>query len=268
MNNNLENLPIAVFDSGFGGLTVLKEIVKTLPKENIIYFGDNGRAPYGTKSGEIILKYVIDAMNFLVQKEVKIIVIACNTASAYAYDTLKSTYKIPILEVIEPASRTAIKTTKNKNIGVIATTAAINSNVYFNTIRKMDSNVNVFSKDCPLFVPLIEEGWIDKNVTREVVEEYLKYFDDKNIDSLILGCTHYPILQNIISKYFDDKINLINSGCEVANDVKNKLIELNLENKNDNPSYKFYTTDNIEKFKRLGSIFLGKEITDVEKINI
>ena len=269
MENNLKKLPIAVFDSGFGGLSVLKEIIKILPNENIIYFGDNGRAPYGTKSGETILNYAIDAMDFLIKKEVKLIVIACNTASAYAYNTLKNTYKIPILEVIKPASNVAVEITKNNNVGIIGTMATINSNIYTKTIKNINKNINVFNQACPIFVPLIEEGWIDKSITKDVVKEYLKYFDDKNIDTLILGCTHYPLIENIISEYFNNKINLINSGEEVSKNVKDELEKLDLiNNENKNPVYKFYTSDDINKFKKLGSLFLGQEIIDIEKIEI
>ena len=269
MENNLKDLPIAVFDSGFGGLSVLKEIIKILPNENVIYFGDNGRAPYGTKSGETILKYAIDAMDFLIQKRVKLIAIACNTASAYAYNTLKNTYKIPILEVIEPASNMATKITKNNNIGIIGTSATINSNIYTKTIKNINEKVNVFSQACPMFVPLIEEGWINKDIAKDIVKEYLKYFDDKNIDTLILGCTHYPLIEKTISEYFDNRINLINSGEEVSKNVKNELENLDLiNNENQNPVYKFYTSDDINKFKKLGSLFLEQEIVDIEKIEI
>ncbi len=218
----MNNQPIGIFDSGIGGLTVLKELRKLLPNEDVIYFGDTARVPYGTKSKKTITKYAFQIADFLLRQNVKLIVVACNTVSSNSLNALKRAYKIPIIGVIEPGVELALSVSKNKRIGVIGTSATINSHKYKLLLNKKSPDVKVFEKACPLFVPLIESGFINSKITDLTVEYYLKDLKNKNIDTLILGCTHYPLLTSAIKKFMGN-INIINSGYAVALKVKNKL---------------------------------------------
>ena len=193
--------PIGVFDSGIGGLTVVKEIINNLPDENIVYFGDTARVPYGNKSKNTVLRYSRQIVNFLKTKGVKAIVVACNTASALALDDLEKEIDIPIIGVVKPGAYAAVNTTKNNRVGVIATQSTVQSRLYQEIIAKQAPQINVFAKACPLFVPLVEEGWTNDTITLEVAKRYLRELQDKDIDTLILGCTHYPLLSDLISGY-------------------------------------------------------------------
>ena len=266
MNNN----PIGVFDSGLGGLTVLKEITSILPNENIVYFGDTARVPYGSRSKETVIKYTFQAINFLISKNVKSIVIACNTATARTLALAQEKYDIPIIGVIEAGARTAAYTTKNKSVGVIGTEGTINSKAYEKEINKLDSEIKIIGKACPLFVPIVEEGWADTEVARLTAKKYLEELQSSNIDSLVLGCTHYPLLTNTINKVVEGKIKLVNPARETAKDLKDVLTKNNLlaENSSDQPYYKYYVSDIPERFATIGREFLNTEIEDINQIEI
>jgi glutamate racemase len=265
----MDNRPIGVFDSGVGGLTVLKEITQLLPNESVVYFGDCGRTPYGIKSKETIVKYTWQDVNFLLRQDVKMIVVACNTASAYGYEIAKDGVDIPIVEVVEPGAETVVRETKNKSVGVIGTTATIKSDVYLNAIKRKNESVKVISKACPLFVNLVEEGWWDNDIAHMVVKEYLGSLKNKNIDTLVMGCTHYPLLEKTIQEVMGEEVKIVSSAHEVARVVKNHLSKYNMERKDENhPEYKFFTSDSAEKFIELGSLIMNKKLDNVEKIEI
>jgi glutamate racemase len=262
------NRPIGIFDSGFGGLTVMSAISKLMPKENLIYFGDTAHVPYGSKSKKIVTEFAMKISKFLVQNNVKMIVIACNTASAFSLDVLKKIIKVPIIGVIEAGSACAVENTKNKKIGVIGTEGTIKSNAYIKEIKKYDNKIKCFSKACPLFVPLVEEGWNKGKITEDIVNIYLKDLVNKQIDTIILGCTHYPLLKPTIKKVIGNKINVIDSANAIATAVKELLIKNNLIKKTNGSIYKFYVSDAPEKFKSIGTKFLGKKILTVKKVEI
>lgn len=253
----MNDLPIGVFDSGLGGLTVVRELMRILPNEDIVYLGDTARVPYGGRSREIITKFAREDANFLLNKKVKCIVIACNTASAMAGDVLKKEIKIPVFDVITPALSEANKISKGK-VGVIGTRATINSKAY-----KVD-----FSEACPLLVPFIEEGNLRSSALKIVVKEYLKPLKEKRISVLILGCTHYPIIENLIQKEMGKKVNLINPEKLVARDVKNYLIQNKmLRNNQTKGKVELYVTDLTDRFTFVASNFFGMSIkTNLKKV--
>ena len=261
-------MSIGVFDSGIGGLTVLKEIRKVLPNEKIFYFGDTARVPYGEKTKELITRYSKEIVEFLLDKEVSAIVVACNTATALALEELKKTFKIPIVGVIKAGARTAISTTKSGNIGVIGTKATVNSKRYEEEIKKLSESVKVVAKACPLFVPAVEEGILDGKLVDQIIKTYLDDFE-KEIDTLILGCTHYPLLKSAIGKIYTD-LNIVDPARETALDLKEILEEKNLL-KNDatkNKEVKYYVTDGKDKFKEIGIMFLDENIEKVELVKL
>jgi len=220
--------PIGVFDSGIGGLTVVKRLSSTLPNESIIYFGDTARVPYGSKSNSTVIEYSIQDTKFLLQKNIKALVVACNTASSIAIPDLKKMFDIPIIGMIEPGSRMALKKSQSKKIGVIGTRATVSNLAYSKEIKKINSSAQVIEKPCPLFVPLAEEGWINHKATYEVAEEYLKELREEKIDTLVLGCTHYPILSEVIRKVIGSKVTLIDSGIASSEVIKSELEKLDL----------------------------------------
>lgn len=240
MNEIISKSPIGIFDSGIGGLTVYKEIKKILPNEEIIYLGDTARVPYGTKSEKTIKRYSFENTLFLIEYSIKLLVVACNTSTAYALSSLSSSMKFPVVGVIEPGAVAALKKTKNGRIGVIGTRATIDSGAYLLALKKHDRKIKAYSAACPLFVPLVEEGMIDTEITDLTVEKYLSPLLKYNIDAIILGCTHYPILKPAIKKFLGDKIEIVDSGEETARCV---LEHLN-KNKMRNPS-KGSKTDRI-----------------------
>jgi glutamate racemase len=261
--------PIGIFDSGFGGLTVMKEIVKILPNEDIIYFGDTAHLPYGSKSKESIQKFSIDIANFLVKNKIKLLVVACNTASSFALEYLKEKLNIPVIGVVNPGVRSACKNTQIQRIGVIGTRGTINSNAYQNALLKIDKTLQVFSCACPLFVPLVEEGLTNSKITKDIAELYLKSLKTRRIDTLILGCTHYPLLKQIIGKVMGKKVVVVDSAKETAKTVFSILVTNNIKNtSNKRPSYKFYVSDDPSNFKKWGIKFLGKNIEDVKRIDL
>lgn len=267
-----KNAPIGVFDSGVGGLTVAREIMRQIPNERIVYFGDTARVPYGSKSKDNIIKFSRQIIRFLQTENVKAIVIACNTASALALDEMQQEFDLPILGVVKPGAKVAVETTANKRIGLIGTEANIRSGVYTRYIKSLDDEAKVFEKACPLFVPLVEEGWLHDDITLQVASRYLKELKEKDIDTLIMGCTHYPLIRSTIRKVMGDKVNLVNPAYETAIELKNLLERDNLANKCDvdSPSsmYRFYVSDAEEKFKLFANSILPFDITMTKQINI
>jgi len=261
------NRPIGVFDSGIGGLTVLKEIIKMLPQENTIYLGDTARVPYGIRSPETVIRYSFENTKFLSTRNIKLLVIACNTASSVSLDAIRNTVSIPVVGVIEPGAKAAVKATKNKRVGIIGTDATIMSNAYTNVIRDLDERIEVCGLPCPLFVPLVEEGWTEGDIATLVARKYLKDIKKKGIDTLVLGCTHYPLLKKVISKVMGRGIRLIDSAVEISHEIRTTLEALKIIRKEDDrPVRKFYVTDAPQKFLKLGERFLGKKIDHIEKI--
>lgn len=256
---------IGVFDSGVGGLTVVKELMKEIPWESLLYVGDIARSPYGTKSREAVTRFSIEIGKFLIHHGAEIIVVACNTASSVALDTLRSQLHVPILGVIEPGARIASKVTRNNKIGVIGTATTISSKSYHSAIKLYNPTAEIFQKPCPLLVPLVEEGWIDNPVTKLIVREYLHPMKELKIDTLILGCTHYPLLRDIIQQEMGDGVVLVDSAPWVALEVKRYLGE---KPKRGEECYKFYATDRVEQFAKMGERFLGREIKEVVKIEL
>lgn len=264
--------PVGVFDSGVGGLTVAREIMRQLPNEKIVYFGDTARVPYGSKSKETILKYSRQIIRFLKTKGVKAIVVACNTASALALEEIRDEIDMPIIGVVKPGAKVAVEKTVNKRVGVIATEATISSGLYTDYIKAQDADVTVYSKACPLFVPLVEEGWLKDSVTEEVARRYLEELKEQNIDTLVLGCTHYPLLRNMIGKLMGDEVTLVNPAYETAVSLGELLEEKGLaagnENRYASEMYDFYVSDAAEKFKKFANSILPFRIENISQINI
>ena len=258
--------PIGVFDSGIGGLTVMRSIMKRLPHENIVYFGDTARVPYGSKSPQTVREYSDQDTAFLTSKNVKMIVIACNTVSSVAVDVVQKRAKMPVVGVIVPGAQAASKATKNNRIGVIGTVGTIKSNAYTNAIRMENPKATVNALACPLFVPLAEEGWIDHKATELIAKEYLFPLKLAKIDTLVLGCTHYPILTDIIQKVFGGDVTLIDSGVATAEEVERVLIEHNLKNPSTHKAnLEFYVSDIPYKFTEVGERFLGQKLGRVRR---
>ncbi len=263
--------PIGVFDSGLGGLTVVREIMKNMPNERLVYFGDTARVPYGTKSKSTIIRYSRQIINFLKTQNVKAIVVACNTASALALDTVENEIDIPIIGVVRPGTDMALKATKNKKIGVIATDSTIRSNLYQKLLTEGDEDVKVYAKACPLFVPLVEEGWTNDMVTEIVAQRYLYEVLNKKIDTLILGCTHYPLLSTLIGKVAGKRVQLVNPAYETAQALDRMLTELNLKNDSETEEekkYQFFASDTAEKFNAFANLILPYDVKATKQIRI
>lgn len=260
--------PIGVFDSGIGGLTVVKALIEDLPAESIIYFGDTARVPYGTKSKSTIVKFSLENVEFLLRYGVKCIVIACNTASSWALPTLRKYFKVPIVGVIRPGALAAVRRTKNRRIGVIGTHATIHSRAYDLAIERIDASVKVFSQSCPLFVPLVEEGWLNGTVCRQVAQKYLEPLQRQRIDTLILGCTHYPLLAPTIRQILGPQVTLVDSARQTAAEVRGLLMGTELLSQHRRtPRYRFFVTDESAQFNAIGQRFLGHVIGSVERVN-
>jgi glutamate racemase len=268
-NKDVQDKPIGIFDSGIGGLTVLKEIARILPSEDIIYFGDTARVPYGTKSRETVIKFAVQDADFLTDFDVKMIVVACNTASSLSLDILKRRYDIPLVGVIEPGARKASYVTKNMKLGVIGTKATVKSGIYEREIRRFNPEIDVLSIDCPLFVPLVEEGWLSGRITEEIARTYLAPIKKAKADVLILGCTHYPLLRGVIQDIVGKNVTLVDSAKETAREVKAIIEENGLTRKTGGKSeYMFYVSDEPALFRKIGEKFLGKPIERIERVEI
>ena len=264
--------PIAVFDSGLGGLTVFREILRQLPDENLIYFGDTARVPYGSKSRETIIHYTEQILNFLRTKEVKAIVVACNTVSAYALEELRDKVEVPILGVVKPGAYAAVKQTKSKRVGVMGTEGTVRSGLYPSYIHEVDPSVLVFQKPCPLIVPLVEEGLWDDPLTTEAVRRYTRVFREEHVDTVIMGCTHYPLVRDTIRKVLGDEVTLVNPAYETTAALRHVLEERNLLRPMDaavvSEPYRFYVSDDPGKFKEFASQVLRFDIPEPRKIDI
>lgn len=258
---------IGVFDSGVGGLTVVKELIRQLPSEDIIYFGDTARVPYGIKSKKTIIRFSIENILFLLKHKIKLICVACNTASSVALPVIKSHFKVPIVGVIVPGVREAVYSTQNKRIGVIGTRSTIKSHTYEVRIKQLDPRVKVTALACPLFVPFVEEGFFTGKVVLDVAKMYLKPLKDAGVDTVILGCTHYPLLKPIIKQVLGRKVSLIDSAKQVAIEVKRILTTEDLLNKGHRGKHRFYVSDNAEWFRDLAKRFLGRPVNKVTLVN-
>ncbi len=264
--------PIGVFDSGVGGLTVVREIMRQIPNEKIIYFGDTARVPYGSKSQETVTRFSQQIVRFLKTFQVKTIVVACNTASAYAMDTLERDCDIPIIGVVKPGACMAAEVTKNGRIGVIATEATIASRIYTQYIEELNQNVTIYGKACPLFVPLVEEGLLEDPVTDEIARRYLTELIDIDIDTLILGCTHYPLIRSTLGKIMGPKVTLVNPAYETAQELRRMLSRMELLNeeppKLGSNRYQFYVSDKAEKFMTFANSIIKYGILSAKTIHI
>lgn len=257
--------PIGIFDSGVGGLTVYKAIRHSFPEEDLIYFGDTARVPYGPKSENTIIDYSIQNARFLLQRGIKILIVACNTSSAVAIPVLRKMAQIPVIGVIDPGAQQAVTATRNRKIGVIGTEGTVRSGAYTKALQAIIPEVEVFSVPCPLFVSLAEEGWQSHPVTEAIVREYLSYFSDKDIDTLVLGCTHYPLLADVIQAVMGPKIKLVDSAAAIA-----AYLEPLLPTENDGQPGQdsFFVSDNENKFAALATRILGSEITQLKRVRM
>ena len=261
--------PIGVFDSGIGGLTVVAEIMRQLPNEEIVYFGDTARLPYGPKSKETVTQFAIQDTEFLLKHGVKMIVVACNTASSVAIDSLSQRYDLPIIGVIAPGALAAVSSTLTGKVGVIGTEGTIASQSYLREIRKLDREIDVLEKSCPLFVPLAEEGWTEREVTLVIAHEYLIPLRDAGIDVVVLGCTHYPILKGTIGKVFGPGVRLIDSAEETAREVAERLSVLGLGRALEGvPQHRFFVSDVPHRFREQAERFLGAPLAHVEVVSV
>lgn len=261
--------PIGFFDSGIGGLTVVKSVSQLLPNENIVYFGDTARVPYGSKSNDTVIEYSLQAANFLLRKNIKLLVVACNTASSVALKDLKRFLTIPVIGMIEPGSKMALRESRNGRIGIIGTNATINNKAYSHELKKLNPKVQVFEKACPLFVPIAEEGWINHKATELIAKEYLTELKIKKVDSLVLGCTHYPILKSVIQNVMGRNVKLVDSGTPAARLVEEYLNGRGLRNISNQIGRKeFYVSDLPNKFREIAERFLEKKITHLHKVEL
>ncbi len=271
MNRELAEAPIGVFDSGVGGLTVAREIMRNLPAEHIVYFGDTARLPYGSKSRETILTYSRQIIRFLQTQNVKAIVVACNTASAFALDEISKESDLPMIGVVKPGARTAAGATFNRRIGVIGTEGTVDSHIYRDFIKQIDSEITVIEKACPLFVPLVEEHWIEDPITRQVAHRYLEEMKEQKVDTLVLGCTHYPLLRSLIGEVMGSSVVLVNPAYETAQGLKRLLQSRNLANPGTDTKefpYRFFVSDLAEKFKVFANSILPYDVGMTQKIDI
>jgi glutamate racemase len=261
------NDPIGVFDSGIGGLTVVRALMARLPLENIIYFGDTARVPYGVKSVDTIALYACQIAQFLLQQEVKLLIVACNTMAAVAHRAIAELSPVPVLDVIDAGARTAVAVTQTKRVGVIGTPATINSGAYNRAIHRLDPQVRIFAQTCPLFVPLVEEGWLNHRATRLVAEEYLQPLLEHDLDTLVLGCTHYPLLKPLLQEIVGDRIHLVDSAEAMANQTAAILDFQDLGRRHNSPSaHHYYVSDVPYRFQSIGEAFLGRVLADVQVV--
>lgn len=268
--------PIGIFDSGIGGLTVVREVLRQLPHERIIYFGDTARVPYGPKSPETVRRYSREISEFLVSQDVKAIVVACNTATAHALPMLRREFELPVIGVVEPGARAAVAASRRRELGVIGTAGTIGSGAYERAIREIAPGAHILARACPLFVPLVEEGWLDTEATRLIAREYLTPFATGHVDTLVLGCTHYPLLKSLIADVLGPDVVLIDSAHETAAETARVLGARGLLSSIDfpphrparQPVHRFIASDAPDHFLRLGQRFLGTAIECVETLTL
>jgi glutamate racemase len=261
-----DHRPIGIFDSGVGGLTVVSEIGKILPREDMVYFGDTARLPYGTKSKETVTRFSVENVEFLMTHDVKLVIVACNTASSLSLDFLKRCFRVPIIGVIEPGAKCAVSATRNNRIGVIGTRATVSSGAYEKAVKRIAPRNLVVAEACPLFVPLVEEGWLDTSVTRDVAGMYLSPLKRARVDTLILGCTHYPLLKTVIAAAIGKKVMLVDSAHEVAKEARTVLSASGLLNVSSRKGrHRFFASDEPARFIGVGERFLRKSIDCVRR---
>ncbi len=262
----MRNKAIGVFDSGVGGLTVVKKIIELMPAEEVVYLGDTARQPYGTKSAETVEKYALDNAAFLAGRGIKMLVVACHSASSVALETIASSYPMPVVGVIEPGARAAVEVTRNHRVGVIGTEATINSSAYTRALKRVGPSLEVHSRACPLFVPLAEEGWTENEVARATVEIYLASLKRSGIDTLILGCTHYPLLEQPIKEFLGPSVILVDPALEAARSVQRELEESGLVRESGCGGASFFVTDVADRFVRVGGRFLGDRLHSAVRV--
>lgn len=259
---------IGVFDSGIGGLTVVNELFNRLPNESIVYFGDTARVPYGSKSPHVVQRFAAQDAHFLMQHDVKLIVVACHTASSLAMDSLTQTFDIPILGVVEPGIQGALEHTHNKRVGLVGTKATVSSQRYNQRFELIAPEIQLYTQACPLFVPLVEEGWLDHPITYSVAETYLDPLKKENIDTLILGCTHYPLLKPLLHKIVGEDVKIIDSAEETAKSVQKALKENQCGSEISHVEHHFFVSDIPYQFQDIGEQFLGRAIENIERVDV
>ena len=265
----MSKAPVGIFDSGIGGLTVAGEIRRLLPHESTIYFGDTARVPYGPKSPETVRRYAREILDWLLHQDVKAIVVACNTVTAHALDDLRARSPVPVIGVIEPGARGAVKATISGNVGVIGTTGTVASGAYRQALQKIRADLRVLEQACPLFVPLVEEGWFDHEATRLVAEEYLRPLRKHGIDALVLGCTHYPMLKPLLHRVMGEGVRLIDSAEETAAELAHVLNEMGLNAPAGGSTVqRWVATDDAARFARVGAVFIGGSPAPVEIVEL
>jgi glutamate racemase len=262
----VKDAAIGIFDSGVGGLTVLQQIACLLPRERLVYLGDTARYPYGSKSAEVVTQYACENSDFLMERGLKMLVVACNTASAVALETLQERYACPVIGVIDPGAQAAIRCNKNGRIGVIGTKATIGSGAYTQALRALDASVEVYTRPCPLFVPLVEEGWVENEVARATISLYLGSLKHSGIDTLILGCTHYPLLKQAIASFLGPDVSLVDSAEETAHVVQQTLIRTGLARRKGTGNASFFVTDEPDRFVKVGERFLGHQVESAVRV--
>lgn len=261
--------PLGVFDSGIGGLTVLREIFSQLPGESTIYLGDTARVPYGIRSPETVKRYSFENTRFLASRGIKLLVVACNTVSSVSLEDIREAFPLPVVGVIEPGARAAVAATRRRRVGIIGTEATIRSNAYARAIHAIDPGVEVFGMPCPLFVPLVEEGWTEGDIAKLVAERYLRKILGKGVDTLVLGCTHYPLLKEVLSSVAGEGVMLIDSAIETAREIAALLDDVTLrKGTGGNIRHEYYVTDSPEKFVVVGERFLGRKIDYIKRIEL
>ena len=258
--------PIGIFDSGIGGLTVVQAIAEALPRETLIYLGDTARTPYGTKSADVVRRYSEENAQFLVEQGIKLLVVACNTASAAALDLLQERLEIPVIGVIEPGAAAAVRASRKHKIGVIGTEATIRSGCYTRALRAVEPRVEVYTRACPLFVPLAEEGWVDNEIAERVARQYLATLRRSGIDALVLGCTHYPLLRGVIGAVMGPEVKLVDSARATAQAVRAALRSARLARGRGRGAASFYVTDAPDRFVKVGARFLGAQVDSAVQI--
>ncbi len=269
VSSSMNDCPIGVFDSGLGGLTVVKQLIQFLPNEKVVYFGDTARVPYGTKSAPTIIRYSKEIAQHLLKYKVKIIVVACNTASSLALESLSKQFSVPVVGVIQPGARKAVHSTKTGKIGIIATSSTVKSGKYAASIHDINGKAQVTSQACPLFVPLVEEGWFDHEVTYKIAQEYLAPMKKAKVDTLILGCTHYPLIKNVLHTVMGPKVSLVDSAEAVAEGVRELLRTKGWLRTTLSPAkHTFLVSDEAANFQKLAARFLGGGVKDVRQVSI
>lgn len=262
----LRERAIGVFDSGIGGLTVVRQIVRLLPQEHVVYLGDTARTPYGTKSPETIRRYAVENAAFLLDKGIKLLVVACNSVSAVALDLLQSQLRVPVVGVIEPGARAAVAATRNRKVGVIGTEATIASGAYTRALKALDADLEIYTRACPLFVPLAEEGWVDNDVARAAARRYLTSLKRSGIDTLVLGCTHYPLLSGVIGDVLGPGVALVDSALTTAQEVRELLAAGGLLRRGEPGSVSFFVTDVPDRFIKVGHLFMGQPVESAVRL--